>query len=209
MYEGVTRGLDYQFVVQALNAVGDSDRSDPLAILAAVVPSAPLNLNVTGSGSGSISLEWTAPEKVGGSVLLGYYAYYQLYSALLTAPDVWLKTSLLVASAVTHDLTGLTAGEQYRIRMVAVNVRGESEHSTSVTRYAAAVPSGLAAPSLVAGTRTVNSMTVQWTAPTVPGTDILGYRLYVNNPNSNAVPQTLVYEGAAISTVLQSNVTGL
>ena len=88
VYEGVTRGLDYQFVVQALNAVGDSDRSDPLAILAAVVPSAPLNLNVTGSGSGSVSLEWTAPEKVGGSVLLGYYAYYQLYSALLTAPDV-------------------------------------------------------------------------------------------------------------------------
>ena len=76
MYEGVERGLDYQFTVQAINAVGDSALSTPLAVLAAVVPDAPRHLNVTASGSGSVSLEWTAPEEVGGSVLLGYYIYY-------------------------------------------------------------------------------------------------------------------------------------
>jgi hypothetical protein len=95
------------------------------------------------------------------------------------------------------------------MRTVAVNVRGESEYSTSVTRYAVAVPAGLAAPAVIAGSRTVVSMGIQWSAPTVPGSDVLGYRLYVNSPSSNAVPTTLVYDGAAIPTVLQANVTGL
>ena len=111
VYEGVQRGLDYQFYVQAVNDVGESPLSDALAILASVVPDPPLDLNVTDSGSGSISLEWTAPEEVGGSVLTGFYVYYQLYDTLLLTPDVWLKTSLLSSSATTHVLTGLNAGE--------------------------------------------------------------------------------------------------
>lgn len=122
------------------------------------MPDPPLDLNVTDSGSGSISLEWTAPEEVGGSVLTGFYVYYQLYDTLLLTPEVWLKTPLLSSSATTHVLTGLTAGEQYRARAVAVNYRGESEYSTSVTRYAVAVPSGIAAPSVIGGSRTVVSM---------------------------------------------------
>jgi hypothetical protein len=52
-------------------------------------------------------------------------------------------------------------------------------------------------------------MELQWTAPTIPGSDILGYRLYVNNPSSNSIPTTLVYDGAAVPTILHANVTGL
>jgi hypothetical protein len=38
---------------------------------------------------------------------------------------------------------------------------------------------------------------------------VLGYRLYVNEPNSNAVPTRRVYDGAAIPNVLHAKVTGL
>lgn len=95
------------------------------------------------------------------------------------------------------------------MRIVAVNYRGESDFSTSVTRFAVAVPSGIAAPSVIAGSRTVVSMALQWSAPTIPGSDILGYRLYVNSPSSNSIPTTLVYDGAAVPTLFSANVTGL
>jgi hypothetical protein len=48
----------------------------PLVVLAAVAPAAPTELNVTESGAGSLSLEWTPPIETGGSVLTGYYIYY-------------------------------------------------------------------------------------------------------------------------------------
>jgi hypothetical protein len=38
---------------------------------------------------------------------------------------------------------------------------------------------------------------------------VLGYRVLVNEPNSNAVPQKVVYDGSAISNVFQVKVTGL
>ena len=75
-WEGIKKGLDYKFYLQAFNPVGQSDLSEPLTVLAAVVPSAPLNLNVTGSDAGSIALEWTAPLDNGGAILTGYYAYF-------------------------------------------------------------------------------------------------------------------------------------
>lgn len=47
---GIQKHLSYQFRLQALNAVGLSAISEPLSVLAAVVPGAPTELNVTGSG---------------------------------------------------------------------------------------------------------------------------------------------------------------
>jgi hypothetical protein len=78
-----------------------------------------------------------------------------------------------------------------------------------VNHYAGAVPSGLTTPSAVAGSRKLESLGIQWTAPSVSTTDVLGYRLYVNEPNSNAIPTELVYDGAAIPNVFQTRVTDL
>lgn len=47
---GIKKHLSYQFRLQALNAVGLSAISEPLNVLAAVVPGAPTELNVTLSG---------------------------------------------------------------------------------------------------------------------------------------------------------------
>jgi hypothetical protein len=45
--------------------------------------------------------------------------------------------------------------------------------------------------------------------PGVSSTDVLGYHLFINDANSNAVPQTLAYDGSAISNVLQVTVNDL
>lgn len=93
--------------------------------------------------------------------------------------------------------------------MTAVNVRGASEPSSSVTQYAGPVPSSLTPPTVVAGSRTLSELSVEWYAPGVTTTDVIGYRLYVNDADSNAVPTRLVFDGSTIDNVFSSKVTGL
>jgi hypothetical protein len=45
--------------------------------------------------------------------------------------------------------------------------------------------------------------------PGVSTTDALGYQLYINEANSNAIPTIMVYDGKAISNVLTVTVTNL
>jgi len=59
------------------------------------------------------------------------------------------------------------------------------------------------------GSRTVGSLGIRWSAPGLSSTDVLGYRLYVNEPDSGAVPDKLVYDGAAVPSKLEARVTGL
>jgi hypothetical protein len=46
----------------------------------------------------------------------------------------------------------------------------------------------------------------------VPGTsttDLLGFQLFINDANSNAIPDKLIYDGKAISSVRQATVIDL
>ena len=46
----------------------------------------------------------------------------------------------------------------------------------------------------------------------VPGTsttDLLGFQLFINDANSNAIPDQLIYDGKAISSVRQATVIDL
>lgn len=45
--------------------------------------------------------------------------------------------------------------------------------------------------------------------PGLSTTDVLGYEMYINDANSNAVPSKLVYDGSDISSVLQVTVEDL
>ena len=76
-------------------------------------------------------------------------------------------------------------------------------------QYAGAVASGLLRAELIEGTRTFTTQGVQMFVPGVSTTDVLGYQLYINEANSNAVPSVLVYDGSAISNVLTVTVTNL
>ena len=106
-------------------------------------------------------------------------------------------------------LSGLSANLLYRIKMVAKNARGEGDFSSSVSQYAGAVPTQLAALTEIAGTRGQSSLGIGWAAPGTSTTAVLGFQLYINEPDSNSIPTRLVYDGAAISNVLQAKVTGL
>lgn len=221
--EGITKSLVYKFTVQAVSAVGASLLSSELLVPATVPPSAPLNLIVTASDAGSISLEWSAPQETGGVAISGYYFYYETTADLTAATGVvsstnpiffrysnsWTKSADKVSEALAASvLTGLTPDQLYRIRMVAENSRGEGDFSSSVSQYAGAVPTQLAALAVIPASRAQTSLGISWAAPGISTTDVLGYRLYINEPSSNAIPTKLVYDGAAISNVLTAKVTG-
>ncbi len=103
----------------------------------------------------------------------------------------------------------MTADAEYAIRITAENIKGESVPSGLIYQYAGAVPATLSAPTLITSSRTDYSVDIQWTVPGTSTTTVIGYRLYVNEPNSNAVPTILVYDGAAIPSVLKSTIYNL
>lgn len=165
-------------------------------MLAAVVPSEPLDFTVISStAGGSISLEWNAPLYDGGSSLTGYYIYYYVFPA-----GAVTQSALIPATQLSKTLA-LVAGSHYALSIVSENAVGESIPSSVVYRYAAAKPSALTVPTIVSGTRTSTSLSVAWSVPT-SATTILGYQVFINEKNSNSEPSILVYDGSAVNNVL-------
>jgi hypothetical protein len=211
LLEGVTKSLYYKFRVQAYNEVGASELSDELVVHAAIVPSAPVGLEVTGSGEGTISLAWSAPREPGGSVLTGYSLYHLAVQAPAetTANEAWLGPTAVPAAASEYTLGGLTAAAHYRVRIAAANAEGEGAPSSSVSQYAGAVPSGLGTLEAVPGSRTADSLALRWAAPASSSTTVLGFRVYANEPDSGAVPSRLVYDGQSVPGLVEVRVHGL
>jgi hypothetical protein len=45
--------------------------------------------------------------------------------------------------------------------------------------------------------------------PAVSSTDVLGYKLFINEVNSYSIPTIEIYDGSSISNVLQATAFGL
>ena len=106
-------------------------------------------------------------------------------------------------------MSGLTADSLYALKITAENIKGESVASGILYQYAGEVPTGLATPTITSGTRTEYSVEVQWTVPTTSTTTVLGYRVYINAPNSNSIPTILAYDGAAVPSVMKTTIYNL
>ena len=63
----------------------------------------------------------------GGTSLTGFYIYYKI--AGLTS---WSKSVLITGDSFSHNMIGLTADTNYAMKMVAVNVKGESEFTSII-----------------------------------------------------------------------------
>ncbi|URN96664.1 MAG: S-layer homology domain-containing protein [Candidatus Pristimantibacillus lignocellulolyticus] len=83
------------------------------------VPSAPGGLK-TKAGDGHVTLSWTAPADDGGSAILGYKVWYD------NETPVTLSTK-----ETEYTFTGLTNGQTYTFKVVAVNAKGDSVEITS------------------------------------------------------------------------------
>ncbi len=86
------------------------------------VPGAPVGFKAT-SGNRQVTLSWTAPTDDGGSAILGYKVWYGNVAPVT-----------LGATATGYTFTGLTNGQAYTFKVVAMNAKGDSaERSATAT----------------------------------------------------------------------------
>jgi hypothetical protein len=114
----LTPGVTYEFYVTARNTVGSSLQSDNLAVLAAKLPDAPINLaNVPGDTTAyQIGITWEEGPYNGGSPVIDYKVSFKEINAASYSvfSDGQTTTSAIV--------TSLTPGLTYRIVVQSRNV---------------------------------------------------------------------------------------
>ena len=127
----------------------------------------------------------------------------------MAGDTTWSKTTPISADVHQETVISLTVDTQYALKIVAENEKGESVQSGILYQYSGAVPAVSNAPTIVAGSRTETSVMIDMYEPDASTTTVLGYRLYANDVNSNAVPTNLVYDGQAVANVLSATVYNL
>ena len=135
-------------------------------------------------------MAWSPPTFDGGAALTGYYVYYRQ-----TSDSAWSKTALIAADLHEVIVDSLSPDAEYALKIVAANEKGESAQSGIIYQYAGAVPTLSQMVTIVSGSRTESSLMVNMAIPDASTTTVLGYQLYANDANSNAVPDNLVYDG--------------
>jgi titin len=123
----------------------------------------------TAYGNCQVTVSWSPPADLGGSVILGYRLYRS---------DSFDGTYSLIASPSidTHIDTGLVNGQVHWYKVSAVNVIGEGPMSAAASGTALASPS---APTRLAATPGNGQVVLSWQAPLDNGgSNVSGYRVY-------------------------------
>lgn len=131
---GLTNGVRYAISIRAVNAVGDGAESTTVLVTPqAAVPAAP---NLTGilAGDAKITLAWVGPTS--SSSITNYE--YSLDGG------TWVAFSPAVTTAPaqqgTAEITGLTNGAPYSVRIRAVNASGAGAASNARSATPVAAP---------------------------------------------------------------------
>ena len=91
------------------------------------VPGAPRNPSVALAENGELTLSWEAPDSDGGTKVTGYRVEWKSDDQDYSPPRQ------AVVDSLSHRITGLTNGSDYRLRVLAVNRKGEGPASDEVT----------------------------------------------------------------------------
>lgn len=173
----LTNGIEYTFIVQAQNAMGNGPWSDPSNPVVpgggspATVPGAPTNVTAT-PGDNQATVTWAAPADDGGSAITEYRVNVQpgTASVVVTAP------------ATSTVFTGLGGGDPVTFTVKAINAVGQSvpsapSNSVTPTGTPVTVPDP---PTGVTAAPGNGSATVSWTPPANDGgSPVKEYRVNV------------------------------
>lgn len=141
-WNSAVKGSTYLFRVSAVNLSDLS--SEPVAlsssVIARVVPGSPTAVQETSHTDSSLTIAWDAPIDDGGSPVLDYKIEIQ------PAGGSWVVYNDGVSTATSAQITGLTRGNRYAVRVSAVSAEGvgaatvsEKFMSMSLGRHSCAV----------------------------------------------------------------------
>jgi fibronectin type 3 domain-containing protein len=174
--EAVLGGMNYTYMVTALNAFGESApsnvvvlRTSPLPEPEADVPSAPYLSSVNG-GNISIALLWNVPSDTGDGPLMGYNIYRGTSALSLQL------LAMVPAGTTSYVDSAVASGTTYYYCVSALNQWGEGEASRvlSTSLSTAEVPG----PVDVDAQEGQGRIVLTWSAPDEGSSPVTGYNIY-------------------------------
>ena len=194
---GLENGVLHKFRVYAQNALGDATPSNEVEATPARAPDAPVITELNPS-DGQIEVIWSAPVNNGGEPVDEYRLEW---SSNDFANILCTETLSGNPPATTYTVTGLTNGDTYYFRVIAINEVGESDPSDVESAIPVTVP---AKPVLNEPVVADSSLTVSWSAPYDGGSPLTGYTLSITDvTGGNTFPDVSLDEMQL--TILQLN----
>ncbi|XP_023264111.1 myomesin-1 isoform X2 [Seriola lalandi dorsalis] len=171
----LAEGKSYSFRVRCCNSAGVGEPSDPTEATTVGdkldIPSAPGKVIPTRNTDTSVVVSWEASREA--KELIGYYI-----EASIVGSNVWEPCNNKPVKATRFICHGLMTGEQYVLRVRAVNAAGLSQFSQESEPVK--VKAAIASPAPPYGISVLecvrDSMVLGWKQPTfIGGADITGY----------------------------------
>ncbi len=194
---GLTNGVEYTFIVYAVNDIGTSSGSSSTTGTPATTPDEPISLSVT-PGNTQVVLTWLGPLSDGGDAITDYVVEYK--TSVATS---WSTFSDGTSTATGATVTSLSNGTAYDFRVSAVNGVGTGTVSSTESATPRTTPG---APTSLGTTAGDSQVALAWTAPVSNGgsaiTDyVIEYKLHADSS------WTTFSDGTSTST--SATVTGL
>jgi hypothetical protein len=160
----LTNGVSYTVFIKAVNERGASAASSGVQTIPYSVPNAPSIYRLT-PNDGSVDISFAVPAFDGGNTITDY-----LYST-----DGTTYASMGQSTNAIYRITPLTNGVSYTVFIKAVNARGNSAASSSISAIPYSVPN---APSIYALTPNDGSVDISFAAPVFNGGNPITDYLY-------------------------------
>lgn len=126
---GMTPGAALLVQVRSVNEQGNSAWSSSSSLTLAQTPNAPTGLTLGTPTQSTIPVSWTASATDGShSAPVTYLVQTSPHSA-----NTWTTAATITAPTVSTTLTGLAAGTQYDVQVIAVNPAGNSAATSTAT----------------------------------------------------------------------------
>lgn len=196
----VDDGAIFYYEVFANNEGGQSATGATNSGASWDIPGPPLNISVTATDVGELTLVWDEPAADGGTEIINYKVYTGTSLAEVEAETT--PTGTLNPSQTDYILTGLDDGYTLYYQVTAENLIGESSRLTTVTATTWDVPN---VPINVATIDGNTVVTISWDEPlNIGGTEITEYHIY-----RGVVIGSLVEIGTTAADTLWMTDTGL
>jgi len=177
---GLNRATAYRFRVSAINSVGTSAATSPIAVTTlAALPASVSALTSSALSANAVTLRWTAPANNGGAALSDY-----VVETSRDGGNTWLPVAHSASTSTSITVNGLAPGTQYLLQVRAKNAAGMGPSSSlSITTPAILASQPL---NLVASNLARTTLSLAWSLPsTNGGSDLTNYKIEVSSNNGS------------------------